>query len=238
MKDRNWLNVYMSVIKKELLEVSRTMKVIMLLSTIVPNVMQYLTMQEVMKLEMDKYNYGIYFGTISVYLVTIVILFTGHTLINRFMYDERKGGTLDVLLAAGMDKTAIWAGKMTVVILVCEVVILLAQAINVIFSYVYFGVYVRFTAISGTLTFLAMPLLCYGILSLVSVAYWYFNDLSWFGMAFPIISYLGIWNISIKLVEISFPGYMVLLALILAVAFISFSILMVKNIRKEKMIIN
>lgn len=158
--------------------------------------------------------------------------------INRFMYDERKGGTLDILLAAGLDKTAIWPGKMTVVLVICEVIILLAQLVNVIFSYVYFGVFIRFTSITGTLTFIAMPLLCCGILSLISVAYWYFKDMSMFGIAFPIISYLGIWNLSIKLVELSFPGYMVLLSLVLAVALIAFSGWTVKNIKKEKMIIN
>ena len=237
MRNKNWLNAYKSVMKKEFLEVAHTMKVILLLSVLVPNLLQYITMQEVLKLELDNYNTGLYFGTISVYLVTIVILFTGHTLISRFMYDERKGGTLDILLAAGLDKTAIWAGKMTVVAVVCEVMILLAQLINAVFSYFYFGVLIRFTAVAGILTFVAMPLLCYGILALISIAYWYFKDMSLFGIAFPILSYIGIWNISLKLVELTFPGYMVAVSLGLAILFIGFTVFTVQRIKRERMII-
>lgn len=50
--NKNWRNVFLAFIKKELTETLHTMTPILLFSIVVTNVLQYVTMQNVMKLNL------------------------------------------------------------------------------------------------------------------------------------------------------------------------------------------
>ena len=74
----------------ELLETFRSMKTVMIMSIAMTNLLQYMTMEEVMKLHLDPDTTAVQLGSISMYMSVILILFVGHTLVNRYIYDERK----------------------------------------------------------------------------------------------------------------------------------------------------
>lgn len=116
--NKNWRNVFLAFIKKELTETLHTMTPILLFSIVVTNVLQYVTMQNVMKLNLPAEDSSIQFGSIMMYMsVIIIIMFVGHTLINRYMYEEKTAKTINVMLSGGMDKTAIWCAKLFVTFL-------------------------------------------------------------------------------------------------------------------------
>ena len=104
--NKNWRNVFSAFIKKELTETLHTMTPILLFSIVVTNVLQYVTMQNVMKLNLPAEDSSIQFGSIMMYMSVIIIMFVGHTLINRYMYEEKTAKTINVMLSGGMDKTA------------------------------------------------------------------------------------------------------------------------------------
>ena len=87
--NKNWRNVFLAFIKKELTETLHTMTPILLFSIVVTNVLQYVTMQNVMKLNLPAEDSSIQFGSIMMYMSVIIIMFVGHTLINRYMYEEK-----------------------------------------------------------------------------------------------------------------------------------------------------
>lgn len=115
--NKNWRNVFLAFIKKELTETLHTMTPILLFSIVVTNVLQYVTMQNVMKLNLPAEDSSIQFGSIMMYMSVIIIMFVGHTLINRYMYEEKTAKTINVMLSGGMDKTAIWCAKLFVTFL-------------------------------------------------------------------------------------------------------------------------
>ena len=87
--NKNWRNVFLAFIKKELTETLHTMTPILFFSIVVTNVLQYVTMQNVMKLNLPAEDSSIQFGSIMMYMSVIIIMFVGHTLINRYMYEEK-----------------------------------------------------------------------------------------------------------------------------------------------------
>ncbi|RVU98473.1 hypothetical protein EII22_01300 [Coriobacteriales bacterium OH1046] len=234
--NRNWRAVFKAFVKKELLETFKSMKVIMLLSVITTNLLQFMTMEEVMKLGLDPDGTAIQLGSISMYMSVILILFVGHTLVNRYIYDERKNKAVQVMLASGADKTAIWLAKMAVAILISIVLLLLTIGLNAVFVSIYYHLDIRYTALSAALTFVAMPVLCFGMLSLISVAYWYFKNMNVFGMIFPIVAYIGIWNLSLLLAGSLVPGYLVAVSLAIGVGLFIFSYFLVSRIKKERIV--
>lgn len=234
--DKAWVNVFRAFIKKELLETFKSLKVVMFLSVAVSNLLQYMTIQEVMGLGLDQDSCAKQLGSISMYMSVIIILFMGHTLINRFIYEERRAKTINVLLATGMDKTAIWAAKMVVTILICTFLLIMSMLCNYLFILIYCGFPVKYTALSAVLTFVTMPIFCYGILSVISVAYWYFRNMNVFGMIFPIVAYLGIWNLSLKLAGYFIPSYLLVVSLLIGMFLFAISFALIKIIKKERIV--
>lgn len=232
--NKNWRNVFLAFIKKELTETLHTMTPILFFSIVVTNVLQYVTMQNVMKLNLPAEDSSIQFGSIMMYMSVIIIMFVGHTLINRYMYEEKTAKTINVMLSGGMDKTAIWCAKLFVTFLLCMVLLLLSVIANMIMAVVAFKLTIRFTVMSAVMTFVTMPFLCFGVLSLISVAYWYFKNMSLFGLIFPIAAYLGVWNLSIKLVGIEVPTYVALISVVLGVGFFAIAAVCLNMIPKER----
>lgn len=207
----------------------------MLLSVITTNLLQFMTMEEVMKLNLGPDGTAIQLGSISMYMSVILVLFVGHTLVNRYIYDERKNKAVQVMLASGADKTAIWLAKMAVAILI-STALLLTIGLNAVFASIYYHLDIRYTALSVALTFMAMPALCFGMLSLISVAYWYFKNMTVFGMIFPIVAYIGIWNLSLSLAGNLVPGYLVAVSLAIGIGLFIFSYFLVSRINKERIV--
>ena len=71
--NKNWRNVYLAFIKKELTETLHTMTPILLFSIVVTNVLQYVTMQNVMKLNLPAEDSSIQFGSIMMYMSVIIM---------------------------------------------------------------------------------------------------------------------------------------------------------------------
>ncbi|AKT47764.1 hypothetical protein ADJ70_00250 [Olsenella sp. oral taxon 807] len=233
---RNWSAVFKAFLKKELLETLRSMKTVMIMSIAMTNLLQYMTMEEVMKLHLDPDTTAVQLGSISMYMSVILILFVGHTLVNRYIYDERKCKAIHVVLASGADQTAIWLAKMAAAVLVSTVLLLLTVGLNAGFVSVYYHLSIRYTALSAALTFVTMPMLCFGLLSLISVAYWYFKNMDVFGILFPILAYMGIWNLSVQLAGSLIPGYLVVVSLAIGVGLFAVSFFLVSRIKKERIV--
>ena len=101
---------------------------------------------------------------------------------------------------------------------------------------VYYHLSIRYTALSAALTFVTMPMLCFGLLSLISVAYWYFKNMDVFGILFPILAYMGIWNLSVQLAGSLIPGYLVVVSLAIGVSLFAVSFFLVSRIKKERIV--
>ncbi|MBQ3941107.1 MAG: ABC transporter permease [Oscillospiraceae bacterium] len=231
---KRFQNVFRAFVRKELTETLHSMFWILLFSVIVSNVLQYVTMQAVSDLNLPPQETALQFGSIMMYMSVIIIMFVGHTLINRYIYEERTTKTIHVMLSGGMSKTAIWCAKLAVAFLLCMILLLLSVALNFAVAYVRYGLIVKFTAMSAVMTFVTMPFLCFGILSLISVAYWYFKNMNLFGMIFPIVAYLGVWNLSIQLVGIKIPEYIVLISVLLGIGCFAAAAVCVRLIPKER----
>ncbi|MCH3957643.1 MAG: hypothetical protein LKE45_09950 [Olsenella sp.] len=234
--NKNWSAVFKAFVKKELLETFKSMKAIMLLSVVTTNLLQYMTIEEVIKLNLDPESTALQLGSISMYMSIILVLFVGHTLVNRYIYDERKSKAIDVMLASGADKTAIWLAKMVAAVLISTVLLLLTIGLNAVFVKDYYHLTIQYTALSAALTFVTMPVLCFGMLALVSVAYWYFKNMNVFGMIFPILAYIGIWNLSLQLVGILIPGYVVAISLAIGIGLFAISFFLISRIKKERIV--
>ncbi|WP_310602965.1 hypothetical protein [Anaerosporobacter sp.] len=230
---------FVAFVNKEFMEVLLSMKFIIFLSIITSNMIQFMTDNEVVK-QMKDYDsniISIQMGSMLIYLVVIVIMFVGHTLINRFIYEERKNKTIQVMLAHGMDIMQIWSAKMLVTVIVTQVTCWLTILSHIIFVKLYFNINITFNLTSGILTFITLPILCYAVLALVSICYWYFENMNIFSMIFPIISYLGIWNISMQLVKVFLPKYLIVISVALGILLFALSAFAIKRIKKEKIVI-
>lgn len=230
----NWWIIWKAYVWKEIREVLATMKATILLCIITANLLQYMTIEEVMKLNLDEKTCALQLGSIQMYLVIIIVMFLGHTLINRFIYNERKSKTIHVMLASGMGKTAIWSAKMFVTIAISEIVTWISLLVNLAFIKLYYGFTVEFNSISTILIFVTMPLVCYGILALISIAYWYFPNMNIFGMIFPMVAYLGTWNVALQLASKFVDEKLVIVSVGIGVITILLSMVLIKYIPKER----
>lgn len=57
-----------------------------------------------------------------------------------------------------------------------------------------------------------------------------------FGMIFPIVAYIGIWNLSLSLAGSLVPGYLVAVSLAIGVGLFIFSYFLVSRIKKERIV--
>ena len=127
---KRFQNVFRAFVRKELTETLHSMFWILLFSVIVSNVLQYVTMQAVSDLNLPPQETALQFGSIMMYMSVIIIMFVGHTLINRYIYEERTTKTIHVMLSGGMSKTAIWCAKLAVAFLLCMILLLLSVALR------------------------------------------------------------------------------------------------------------
>ena len=174
----NWWITWKAYVWKEMKEVLATMKATIFLCIATANLLQYMTIEEVIKLDLDKVTCALQLGSIEMYMVIIIVMFLGHTFINRFIYNERKSKTIHVMLASGMNKTAIWSAKMFVTIAITQLVTLTSVFINAVFIKMYYGIFIQFNSVSFILVFITIPFVCYGILALISITYWYFSNMN------------------------------------------------------------
>ncbi len=230
----NWWTIWKAYVWKEVKEVLAAMKATILLCIATSNLLQYMTIEEVVKLGLDEKTCALQLGSIEMYLVIIIVMFLGHTLINRFIYNERKSKTIHVMLASGMSKTAIWSAKMFVTVVTSQIVTWISLLINILFIRLYYGIGVEFNSVSAILIFVTMPLVCYGILALISIAYWYFPNMNVFGMIFPMVAYLGTWNVALQLASKFVDEKLVLISVGIGVAAIAVSVLLIQRIPKER----
>jgi hypothetical protein len=232
----NWKSTFLAFVKKEVWEIASSMKLIVILCIFVSNLLQYITIAEIEKLDLTIAQKAEGIGALLVYLVIIINLFLGHTLINRFVYEEKNNKTIQIMLASGMSKTAIWTAKMLVTILVCEIDSFLAIAVNYIMVYTLFGVSLTLTSTAAVLTFVTMPIFTFGILALISVGYNYFSNMGIFGMVFPLLAYLGIWNLSIQFATVLLPDILMLVSLLIGFFLIAVSMYLTKIMPNDKLI--
>lgn len=229
-----WLSTFKAFIYKEFLEVLSTMKGLSLVCILTILVTQYATINQVVNSGMNKSIIEEQISFLMVYVVTMIFFFHGHTLIDRFIHEERMNKTIHVILASGMPKTAIWTAKMFVTIVTSEVISLLSVGLNIIMVRVVYNVSVKFNVISFLLVFVTVPILCFGILAIISVAYWYFKNVKIFGFLFPMIMFFGIWNLSIKLSNVLIPKIFLSISTIIGIILLYISFLLVKKIPKER----
>ncbi|WP_339310455.1 ABC transporter permease subunit [Paenibacillus sp. FSL M7-0896] len=226
-----------AVVWKESKEIMRSMKGVIILTILTTNVLQYVTVAPVInKTTMSDEMKAVQLSALTMYLSVLVVLFLGHTFINRFLNDERKDRTIQTLLANGIDQTSLWLGKMIVTVLYTFITLLLTIGLHILFIKVFFHLSISFTTLTFILSFIGMPALGFGILALLSTVYWYFNKVDIVSFLFPLVSYLGIWNLSIKLVD-NFPTLMVLIiSIIIGLCFIFASLFIINKIPKERII--
>jgi hypothetical protein len=231
-----WFGTFYAYFKKEILETVTTMRVILLLSIFSSCVMQHVIVQAVEQVWVDNNTFSSQLGYLLIYLDLMLLLFFGHTLINRFVYEEKTQKTICIMLGSGMSKTAMWAAKLLATFLMSYAILLVSIASHMIVTKVIYGIWIQFTLISGLLVFFSIPMLCFGFLSLVSVAYWFFSNMQVFSFVFPLVTYLGIWNIAVKLVTLTYPVPLVFVTVLIGIICFLIAFVLVKHIPKERII--
>ncbi|AIQ10962.1 ABC transporter permease [Paenibacillus durus] len=226
-----------AVIWKENKEILRSMKGVFLLTIVTTNVLQYITVSPLLnRTDISGEMKATQFGALTMYLSVLVVLFLGHTFINRFLNDERKDKTIQILLANGIDKRSLWFGKMTITVLYTFIALIFTVLLHILFMKIAFNVDFKYTLLTFFLTFVSMPMLGFGTLALLSIVYWYFNKVDIISFLFPLISYLGIWNLSIKLIY-NFPSLIVcLISTAIGILAIFTASIVVNRIPKERII--
>lgn len=196
----NW-NVIKATIVKEIQEAVASSKITIILTIIVTNIMQLVTIMEVANQNIDIHSKQMQVGALAMYLVVMAMLFLGSTLCNNFFLDEKKNKTIHILLAMGMNKCDLWIAKNVVMMVVSVIVAFISVLVNSIAVRIIWGFWFSYTPLSLSLTFITMPIMCSGILALLSYSFWFFKKNSFLSTLFPIISYIGVWNLSMRLVN-------------------------------------
>lgn len=101
-------------------------------------------------------------------------------------------------MASGICPSVIWLGKFSIAAIVAYT--------SSLFAVIGYSLFVKFyTGRTMTMDFniwicvlLVIPMIAIGVLSLVSFAYLWLRNARVLGMVFPMISILGVWNISMK----------------------------------------
>ncbi len=226
-----------SIMKKELLDIVKTFKFIILMGIFSFNLLIYTTDTKIYELGQrgDIFSYKL--GNSTIFLTAMAIIFIGHILLNRLFYDEKRTKTIHVLLSMGVSKTKIWLAKLLSVFLVCIVITFITLLIHYGVVYYFFGVIIKFTLSSAIMAFITMPLLAFASLALVSVAYMYFARMNMFGMLLQIAPFLFIWQASVTIMNLSnIPSIIVILSIVVSISCILLSAFFMKLIPKEKII--
>jgi hypothetical protein len=232
--NKNWMNTYKAFIYKEVLEVKNSMILFIVMTIVAVNTLQYVTVMQIFDVYGQNENMPELVGSSVIYLVIIVNLFLGNTLISRFVYQEKNNKTAQTMIAYGMSKTSMWAAKMTTVIIICEITSILSILIHYIVVWMFWDICVAFSASSAIILLMAMPILLYGILALISVAYSFFTNLKIFEFILPLVILFGVWNLALRLLAIEIPIFIMMAFSLIGIILICISALLIKNIPNEK----
>lgn len=219
---------------KETTEIKRSMKLITLLVIVSINIFQFITIDNIVNDKNIDYILKIELISSSIiYIPLLVMIFLGHTLIDKFIKEEKTSKTIWVLLSSGMDKTIIWSSKVLVASVYSFIICVITLIINIIFIKSYYGFWVNFSFNILILVLITMPILSIGIICIMSCLYWYFSKVELLSIIFPIFSLIGIWNISSLLISKQPTNNLLIITFLIGVILITFSFFIIKNISKE-----
>lgn len=231
------MNTIKVIIVKEMIDSFKTLKLILLFGIICFNICIYATETKIFELGMDKKTLSLQLGTSMIYLVSMSILFLGSALVNKLIYEEKKNKTIHMLLSMGLSQTIVWYGKMLAIIIMCEIYSLITLVTHIIFIKIVLGCGLKFTFLSAVMTFVTLPMLCFGFLCVISIGFMYFSKMNFVGMFIQIIPYLAIWEISGRLIKyVTLPGIVAILSMLIGCVLILISGFCVSKIPKEKIV--
>ncbi|MBE6841561.1 MAG: hypothetical protein E7510_01885 [Ruminococcus sp.] len=226
-----------TIVKKEIIDCVRTLKFVLLAGMVCFNICMYATETTIFEMFNNESVLCKQLGINMMYLAAMSILFLGSALVNKLTYEEKKNKTIHMLLSMGIPTVTIWISKMIAIVIMCAVYSILNLAIHVVFLKIISGHFVSFTMMSAVMTFITIPILCYGFLFIVSIAFMYFSKMNVIGMLIQIVPYLGVWEISQKLIEYTtIPTLIVICSFGIGFVLMFISAMIVRKIPKEKIV--
>ena len=191
-----------AVIWKETKEFFRSAKLYAIFTIIFVVVIQIMSSNQI--IGNDKLTIGIkqvLLGYSIIYLSLMSIPFFGCTLLSRIIYEERCDNAIHVLLATGVDAKIIWFGKMITTYIISYLVFICSVIVYYISIYILFDFKLVLSAKIISLAFLVMPILAFGVMSLMGYIYWALKNPQIIGMLFPMLFVMAVWNLAMKLSE-------------------------------------
>jgi ABC-type Na+ efflux pump permease subunit len=192
--NKDFIVSFKAIFWKELRENIRMSKFMLPFSIILIVVMMYFPVSQTMDSEvLSVAQKKASITMISIFIPFMVIPFIGNTIVFRSIYDEKRNKTIQVLLASGISPSVVWLGKMSVATTISYIANLIAVIGFCVVVKFNTGIMVMNVNI-WIIVFIIMPVLGIGVLSIISVSYWWFKNGQVLGLLYPIITLVGIWN--------------------------------------------
>jgi len=190
---------FRAVVWKEALESVRTLKYLLVLTVLLVIVMMYLPVSTILNAQgLSAQAKGVLLGSTSLYIPLMIIPVVGNTAVYRALYEERRNRTIQILLAFGVPPSDLWLGKLTVAVAISCLTSLITILGYNLAARLLTGISVIMEMKLWLIVLIVMPILAIGALALISVAYWWLRSGQAIGMLFPMVAFLGGWNLSLK----------------------------------------
>lgn len=231
------VRVINTIIKKELVDSLRSLKLILPSGVICFNFCIYATEAQIFALFSDELLLRRQLGSNLMYLSAMAILFLGAILVTRLIYEEKKNKTIHMMLSMGLPPVTLWLAKILTIAILCELYSLINIGVHLVFLKIAYGYCVLFTGLSAVMTFVMIPVLCIGLQFLLSLAFMFFSKMNLIGTFLQIVPYMAIWNLSAKLIQYTvIPGLALILSLGIGVLMILIACFLVRNIPKDRLV--
>lgn len=228
--------VIKAVINKEFTDFFNNMIIHSIIFIVSANIMQLMSIYQLVNLNLPLADTRVQAGNLVMYLVMMVMVMMGQDLCFHYYQNERKDKIINILLAMGMNKVDLWIGKNIVIFIVSYITTVLSIILNFILIRVIFQFWIMVTPLQCILALVTMPILCMGFLLIISLTYWCFKKNSVVSILLPMITFLTIWNLSLKLVK-KYPNYyLILISLAIGIILSALSIGLLKRIPKENIV--
>ena len=200
-----------AVIWKEKREFLRSAKAYIFFTVIFTVVMQLMTSNQIVDNTTIPYELKrVLCGYSILYIALMSIPFFGSTLLSRIIYEERYVNAVHVLLATGINPSTVWVGKLLVTYFFSYTTFLISSLVYAVIMFFAFEILIVIELNTFILAFICMPLLSFGVMSIMGYLYWVLKNHQVIGMLFPIAFVMGVWNIAMEFV-ISVPNVTIIL---------------------------
>jgi len=224
-----------AIMWKEAIEIKRSSLIYIIGTIVFVVVMQVMASKQLLdNKDLPVASKEMLLGYSIIYISIMCIPFLGSTLLSRLMYEERLDSAVHVLLATGVDQITIWLGKMIITYLVTYIVFVCSALTYYLYIYISYGYSMIINFNIFVTSFIVMPFLSFGFLSILGYMYWVIKNPQIFGMIFPIAFTMGGWNVAIKYIEKPPTTLAIIIVMAVALAINTITYILVKKASKSE----